>query len=931
MRASETGLVGSAGELEVAKQFVELGWGVAPNPTEHDLGTDLWVAARDARRFDLGSLLGVQVKSGDSQFDSAVRDSAGQVEGWWYRESDGDHIDYWLNHQVPHIIVLHHLDTGQSNWVHVTPDRIVSTGKGYKILVPATASVAPAHAEALVEIVSAGRSLPRWDGSAWTGAEHILKHERLRYALLTPRLVAPHPNLHITAMNAVEAIALLVKMRREDLEPDRRRKTAAPILDECKDSPDWQWRFYAALHDILVSGATDSIDDLENLIATAPNPADRAAATAATAALLVEQDQAVEALKVLEADISRDEATPVDHAWLTVHRARILAETGRLDDARAEATEVQALRQTHPHDPTALAIASAATNLIFGVSDWNSQDLAETITSRDTHASWWRTQEVASGLQHTADESFARWASRRGKSRQASDGAWNHLRAASLIAGFSADHNTWRYSYAQLAKRTATVSSDPGDAGAALSALRTSGDVDAIKQAVPHLLDVGPTSAVKDTAESIDLARSTRTTLDANLELMIHSADVLSENTADRCIDWALDTLPDPGSKTGSIINSFHSILRIHNLIAAVAPAASPRAIDDVISKVTAAPEMDDQAMAHEFAKILRSIPEDAWTTQQLDALASRAASTTDNFEFTEAATEILAAHDTGTRTELIAKIAAGDLSALHAYGDVRDLPSPTVECLTAALETQIAQQIEDLTKGHSTIATTSTAATLILLNAWHPDHARWARVIELLQHFTVFTQHLKDPLQALRRHAANIPQETAQTLIPILRTLMAEARPEHSFFGGTDIRSDAAAALGALAPDSLTDKELWALLAGDPDKRASAALAVAQRNPATAIHSLTVMAHDTDPWVRAVVANSLARWMVSGQNDAPADALLTDILDADAGTLVARMVSVALRETPVNEATLGLAERLASSPSATVRADVRAVLRPRP
>jgi hypothetical protein len=64
VRASETGLTGSAGQLAVEAQFVALGWGVSRNPTEHDLGTDQWVMARDARRFDVGGLIGVQVKTG---------------------------------------------------------------------------------------------------------------------------------------------------------------------------------------------------------------------------------------------------------------------------------------------------------------------------------------------------------------------------------------------------------------------------------------------------------------------------------------------------------------------------------------------------------------------------------------------------------------------------------------------------------------------------------------------------------------------------------------------------------------------------------------------------------------------------------------------------------------------------------------------------
>ena len=53
MRAGQAGLTGSEGQVAVEQQFVRFNWGVARNPTEHDLGTDLWLMARDVRRFDL--------------------------------------------------------------------------------------------------------------------------------------------------------------------------------------------------------------------------------------------------------------------------------------------------------------------------------------------------------------------------------------------------------------------------------------------------------------------------------------------------------------------------------------------------------------------------------------------------------------------------------------------------------------------------------------------------------------------------------------------------------------------------------------------------------------------------------------------------------------------------------------------------------------
>jgi hypothetical protein len=81
MKASQTGLTGSRGQDAVGEKFLRFNWEVAPNPAEHDLGTDLWLMARDSRRFDLGALVGAQVKAGDSWFDSPERDSDGQTTG----------------------------------------------------------------------------------------------------------------------------------------------------------------------------------------------------------------------------------------------------------------------------------------------------------------------------------------------------------------------------------------------------------------------------------------------------------------------------------------------------------------------------------------------------------------------------------------------------------------------------------------------------------------------------------------------------------------------------------------------------------------------------------------------------------------------------------------------------------------------------------
>jgi hypothetical protein len=136
MRASPQEQTGGAGISEACSNFERIGWGPVRN-TEHDLGTDLFVRARDDRRFDRGGIVGVQVKAGATWFSAPVRDHTGSLIGWVYYEPNADHFDDWVTHGLPHLLVLHDLEDRTSYWVHVTAQAVESTGKGCKIVVKA--------------------------------------------------------------------------------------------------------------------------------------------------------------------------------------------------------------------------------------------------------------------------------------------------------------------------------------------------------------------------------------------------------------------------------------------------------------------------------------------------------------------------------------------------------------------------------------------------------------------------------------------------------------------------------------------------------------------------------------------------------------------------------------------------------------------------
>ncbi|MGW1543269.1 DUF4365 domain-containing protein [Streptomyces sp. NPDC002309] len=89
-----------------------------------------------------GRLLAVQIKSGQSQFAAAADG------GWWY-PCDADHAAYWTNHSLPVTLLLFDPRSERVYWQHVNADTLVSTGRNYKVFVPAEQQIDEVNAEAL--------------------------------------------------------------------------------------------------------------------------------------------------------------------------------------------------------------------------------------------------------------------------------------------------------------------------------------------------------------------------------------------------------------------------------------------------------------------------------------------------------------------------------------------------------------------------------------------------------------------------------------------------------------------------------------------------------------------------------------------------------------------------------------------------------------
>ncbi len=919
MRAPKQEAPATAGQSFVKGQFEGLGWGAVLNP-EHDLGTDLWLMARDARRFDLGLLVGAQVKSGPSYFEEESHDAVDNVDGWWYREDNTRHFDYWTEHSVPHILVLHRLTDNQSFWVHVTRDRVVSTGKGAKIFVPASQLIDADHLAFLIETARSGRDVPQWEGSAWNIGKPIPAVARLRYALITPRLVAPHPNASWESPEPEAAIALLTQLRLDDLQHRFRGETAIDV-EECRKSRDWAWRLYAAMYDWLVEGS----EPLTFLLDEAPSSEARAAAAVLIANAQVEEGSIGKALAVLDAVIDHDDANPVDDAWLRAHKARCLRELGDPEPARAIALSLQQIRWTAPADPTAAAIAAAAAWLVFTIADWNEQTVGQLIQSSDTVATWWRSQLIAGGLGKHFDQDYRAWGQDTSFTFGGGDEAWLKLRSATLLSGYAADHSGWRHAASLLARRQLMrASADDHDAlKSGVDLLRRCGEDKELQLAVQRLVNLGPTSVLQDVGRELDPEKSTRTSLLADLRFIKRAADVLLPEDAERLALWALATLENPDELRGRLKPTFLLEMELADVIGALMLGVSKATGRKIIEHVLALPILGDQSLAHEYAKVLRRIDDGLWTSDDLAALEARPDG--DNFEFSNAAESVLATHQEGFRDSLLERIRRGDLDALQSYGDVKDLPRTAAHDLVSRLTARLREQVDLARQGAYGLGGPDDGAALVLVNARHSDVSNWAPIEELLAEPSSHPDHLVGGLHLLRRLKDQVPRDVLMRLKDSLIALSQRIPPSSESFhlmSRTDARGPAAVTNAMLFPESIDDASLRALLRGASSQREAAIEIITAREDAKDINLLAALSRDAEPNVRATAAEGLANWVTKGIATEEALEILRSLL-TEPGTAIGVAVSRTLFDAKDEARRDRLIEELGSHPSSLVRARI--------
>ena len=935
-RDPDSNSVGDIGEDEVSLKFQRLGWNVWPT-NNRDKGTDLIVMANDA---DRPVAFGVQVKSGSSYFKRKKRDSNRAVIGWWHSKSPRSHFDYWSKHTMPHILVLYNDDEKAAYWVHVTTGEVKSTGRGRKILVPKTQVIDDQHREHLLDVVLGQEFLPTLEGTAFrASSRYIPARQRLRYALMAPRLVAPHPNAgYENPIRAEEAIALMAQGRFQDLLrfAERHPEVHNP-RERVPEGNEWAWSFMAAIWEWAT---TDSVDGLN----AAFNSATTRSETTASGVLLGCALQRIhchgededrhegcdEAVVLLDDLKARDDLDPSDLGWVLVQRARFNANAGSEDDAEADARS--ALENLDDgSDVTVTALAASATSAVWSIvfmRDSEIADLGGLIAATDNAVSWWRSQMVSGALTAAARTQFDKWTDQQFLIPNTPNAGGTSLFAAELNADLLGDHGTWRHLSSLRARQrlvSAAESQDElGELVEGLIALRGSGDTNSLESAIVHLLKAGPIEAVAKSVNKIPTGGWSTTTASANFNALRLAGELFGEEQATDLLLWI--TRYVRGEMTPEDERVLSSVLVEHTVFGAVSGlmrSAVSHAHQAVAEMIAELPSQRLDHPANRLPGIIHQLDFEVVAIPERNAL-SDLGQEDQGYSGTAALGWLAANGGTEALDELKRRAASGNLLSLL------EIPLGALESADAALiierlAEKVRETISSAQNGSFNIVGFNASGPLTTLNLWFPNEARWDPIVELLSESRVYEGDKHASCSVIIQSSRRPSDEVEERLAGIIDDI-ASAASTTGPASDSGIATVTAIAIGSTR-DSDADTAMARLASGSSQERQNIALLLGTGRMPHMQPVLASLARDASFNVRRATAEAVGA--LGAANPSPLIEELARSLAADTGTELPMTLlgGFSQQEAQMSDVGMEIAQQLLENPSARLRFSARRLL----
>ena len=846
MRQPPNRQMGASGETAVKGFFENLGWG-AIGTGDHDLGTDLYLQLRDDEGVELLLMMGVQVKTGTTSLSEQA--TVNGEDGWWFREDDHSHLDYWSDHPVPHILVLQDETKTRRFWAYLDRETIRSTGKGMRVFVPASQPLDGSFREPWAQ--TADRALRRlqFEGSRWNYDATIRPVEdQARMALLTPRLVVPHPNRgSATPMTWSQAAATVIDSSATRWEENAERHEAVPDFGEALRHEDPHWRFAGALYAWRTGADADPLE----AVAASTRSSRMGVATAVALSVALHQsgqfERAVEALRV---NLVHDEHT-VDQGWLRVRIASLEMERGENHRARSMAGEATVRLARQARDVTASALQSTATWILFETEETLVRDLSDVLPALDNMASWWRSEKVANGLSTSTAQAARSWARDPAVLIGGASTGRNHLASAELIANLTGMTSQASHARGLRAKVDLT---EGRDATGALHGLLSAGDHSSLKAALRHLRSVGSAGTLSEFISGVDPESFSRTTFRAGLTAVAEAGDYATHSHGAHLAAAVADMLLGRDDRPTRLRPMSLTTGPLLEALAGVVVFAEETVTRDVVDHLLDAEH--DETHKGPLSRLLGRL-DDAGHLRAFSARVAEAAQddSAPRWRTRVFATRAFEVHEVRVATR--GRILGGDLEALRGVPDLAHLRGDEVAAALQACWANLRVVTDSARRGSMSVMSTDAArlAAGLLLTHRRPDE--WAPLLRFLEDGAVALNLKIDTCRFLAAHTAAVPLSTRRALeeaLPAIR--QSKAMPDPS---GRRLETAALDALQVqLGGDDEIASPMLAALATSAAEEHRTWYAGRLRASGN-VDALAVLLVDPSPRVRAAVMSALA------------------------------------------------------------------------
>jgi hypothetical protein len=323
---------------------------------------------------------------------------------------------------------------------------------------------------------------------------------------------------------------------------------------------------------------------------------------------------------------------------------------------------------------------------------------------------------------------------------------------------------------------------------------------------------------------------------------------------------------------------------------------------------------------ARYWAGVLTAVPRWAWTAEQTARLAALSSSIHEE-ELIAAIAFVGQAFDSAAQNTLLDLIRAGQIWALNYIDDLAALSPDVVDevgliCVARVDKDCAAERDGSLGRGSA-----RPLDGLVALTLAHPTDAAWDVVQRVIADPKMPAWYKQGAIARVASGRERLEDSRRTTLAAAIRTA-GQALPSERWFGGdADLTGEVAYASVVLEEDADEgSSEICRLAGGEiPHRRWAAHLA----RDAGDVASLSILAMDRSPLVRADAAYGLARAATDDVNDPRVISTLRRVI-ADRGRATGIAVAQVIAETTDATALAEVRALLATHPSAEVRRLVR-------